>query len=188
MNDPRKKKLKKYILPDIGGLTFSGFLLLLSIICIPAVGDITPLLVGLAFSLLISVTGIRGLIMWSDFLDAMESSPEFEVLLNDFENGVPMLNGLLRLGEKYIAGKQSITAFRYEDITLAYEAKLNFIGVGSVHEFKIVDRNGKHHSLCKLSEKVNREDILNVFQLMKARNNDIQFEIWRSTKRDIVKL
>lgn len=188
MNDPRKKKLKKYILPDIGGLTFSGFLLLLSIICIPAVGSIAPLMSALALSLLCSSTGILGLIKWSDFLDAMESSPEFEVLLNDFENGVPMLNGLLRLGEKYIAGKQSITAFRYEDITLAYEAKMTFIFVGSSHEFRIVDRNGKHHSLCKLSDNVNQQDILNVFQLMKARNNDIQFEIWRSTKRDIVKL
>ena len=85
-----------------------------------------------------------------------------------------MIEDSLRLGERYVAGKHGVAMFRYEDITRIYEYvhRTNF--AVDTHELRIVDNNGKTLPLCKLPLKVEQQDILNVFLLMKAKNNKIQ--------------
>ena len=175
MNEKRKTELKKYLLPKIGGLILGAAILLLSIIAMTVAASAAGiLLIGIVLAALCSWKSIANLIRWNAFLNTLESDADSEVLLNDFENGVRMMEDSLRLGEKYIAGKHGVVMFRYEEITRVYEYIHRTNLAIDNHELRIVDNSGETCSLCQLPPKVEQQDVLNVFLLMKARNNGIQ--------------
>ena len=108
-------------------------------------------------------------------MNALPKHTDAEKMLDDFEHGVQLINGSVRLGDKYFAGKGSVTMFRYDDIGRVCEYIRTSRKMGTVeeHSLVIVDVGGTVHQLCKLSTRSTSQDLVKVFAMMKFKNEKL---------------
>ena len=136
------------------------------------------LFIGLLFVAAVFVP----LIDYREMINFLKNNNIYAEAVFDFSSAIPFLNDRIRLGNRYIFGRNFCVVLRYSDIHRIYQYVRRVHLTERNRELHAVDNSGKVWSLCKLKvhseflpmkNKISDKELIEVLSFMLYKNRKI---------------
>ena len=183
MDKKELRELKTYLFPTVHDIFFSFLAFLLYFIAFLVTPNmhimLFPLLVFLF--LLMSWKELERIYRLHRSLKHLCSQSKTELLIRDFQQGVPLFNDSIRVGETYLIGKKAAVPFLFDEIQQIYEHRIPLIGIHPFYHDRYIyatTPNGPQ-MLCMYPYKLPASEISQLYHLIKAKNPSVQWGVMK---------
>ena len=173
-----KRALQAYSRPDGWKMIALGAVFFLIYATAYLVDTSLPVWVNIIFLVMGILLVWQGIAAYTGFskqirkLEAMHTVPD---VYTDFAQSSVMIGDRLRLGKRYLFGKNTGHIFEFGEISRVYQYIHKTNGVEDRRELKVKTTRGKELILCRLPLKGKAdEDIMNVAAIIKAVNPAVE--------------
>ena len=115
-------------------------------------GSIFAFLLALFIGLLFGLAVFVPLLDYREMINFLKDNNIYTEAVIDFSSALPFLNDHIRLGSKYVFGRNFCAVLRYTDIHRIYQYVRSLNLTERNRELHAVDNSGKIWSLCKLNK------------------------------------
>ena len=176
MQPATKENIYKYVAPSsVLYYVLAAFFFLMGLPMASLTTDDKYLsLIFLGFGILLLCMGVFIRSKVRKQLDALEESGELPAILADFSQSYSLVDGKVRLGQRYVFGRKTGALVRYEDIQKIYQYIQRYMFIETYRDLRYVNPKGKVKSLCQLKRgKKSQDDVLKIMGFIQKKNPSV---------------